>query len=366
MDLLDRVRGIGEGADLTTEQYGAARDALEAATTTARPPRRRAWWIGAGAAGGLALAAAATATALVLSQQSAPAPPVAETPRPSDTHVASPTPLPTPQPSASPPPASAAITLLEQAALAAASTSDPALEPGQYLHVHVDLEYLETSPLNASRAEAEAAWWVRGAYDVYIPSDRAGEWIRVFPDSTEIVDTFGDGADALAQAWLAQAGVRETIVERVTGGLVPPYEEGGTVYASDAYWAQMPRDPRALIDWYEEYLGKDLLADPRGEVVRLLIQDLETNAAPAGLRATMFRALGLIEGVEVETTEDSRVTLAYEFTTGAIRRTTLTIDTATGMFVASTSGAGETNAIIPDALPDRRNTVTVSVVDEAP
>ena len=202
-----------------------------------------------------------------------------------------------------------AVAVLEQAA-GLAPLSSPLLQPGQYLLVQSRIEYVVTydaqaegtAPYGSSRADAEAGWLATGSYDTYIPADRYGEWVRVFNPDTTVVDWYGPDAEALAAEWERQVHRDEPIVERIQGGLYEPYEEGFTI-GSPEYYAAMPRDPQALLDWYWDYNGLDDEPLAIEILAQVLILDLEINAAPADLRASMFRALSLIEGVDVQSVD---------------------------------------------------------------
>ena len=142
----------------------------------------------------------------------------------------------------------------------------------------------------------------------------------------------------------------DPIVERIQGGLIEPYEAGYTL-GSPEYYAAMPRDPQALLDWYWDYNG---LADEERAteiLAQALIFDLEINAAPADLRASMFRALSLIEGVAVQSVEGVVTTLSIDVDPDGTRLVTLSIDMETGLVVGSSVTRGPGGAVIPDGVP---------------
>ena len=211
-----------------------------------------------------------------------------------------------------------AAAVLEHAA-ELAPLSSPALQPGQYLLVQSRIEYVVTydadivdgAPYSSPRSESEAAWLVTSSHDTYIPEDRNGEWVRVFNADTSVIAWYGPEAEALAADWERQVQQAEPIVQRVQGGLIEPFEVGYTI-GSPEYYAAMPRDPQALLDWYWDYNGLGDEERATEILAQVLIQDLELNAAPADLRASMFRALSLVEGVAVQFSEGDVTTLSID------------------------------------------------------
>jgi hypothetical protein len=371
MDTLERIRELGRQSEVSEAALDAARAELARAIAEepARARRHVRWGIGlGGGVGALVVAAAAASSAIVVSGGPA------LQPSPAPTSDTAPTPAPTPQVTVEPVPSLTAAAAVLGRAATLASTSVTPLAEGQYLRVEHQLEQLVTyaegvdrnSPYNATRLNAKQAWVARGSYAIYIPADRTGEWVRVFEPEREIIAEFGPGADALATYWLSSM-VDEPIIERYQGGLDFLGAGIEPIYASDAYFAAMPRDPAALIAWHRDRLAAANIVNLDEGVVNVLVQDLELNAAPADLRSAMFRALALAEGVTVQSVDDDITTLAFPFTgSGRTLSATVSIDTDTGMLVASTVTSSLGSPLIPDSVPDSRVTTTVSVVDSAP
>ena len=371
MELLERVRELGAESEPTEASIAAARARLDRAIAEAPAHARRVrWGIGIGSGVGL-LATAAAATAIVLVASGTPA--VTSNPVPTSDTAATPTPTPAPRVTVEPDPVLTAATVLDRAA-SLASVSVVPLTAGQWLRVEHQIEQLVTyaegvdpnSPYNATRENATAAWVARGSYATYMPADRSGEWLRVFEPDRQIVAVFGAGAEALANDWLSGA-LDERIVERYQGGLDFLGAGQEPIYASDAYFASMPRDPAALISWHRARLAAGNVENLDEGVVSVLVQDLELNAAPADLRSAMFHALALAEGVTIQSVEGAVTTLAFPFTgSGRTLMATVSIDTETGLLVQSTVTSTLPSALVPDSVPDSRVTTTVSVVDSAP
>jgi hypothetical protein len=372
MDLLDRVRELGAGSEPAETSIDNARAtlALAIADAPAEARRRTRWGIGIGSGAGLLVAAAAT-TAIVVVVSGTTA--ITSGPAPTSDTAATQAPSPdvTLAPAPDPIPAITAASVLENAAIAAGTSVAP-LGADQFIRVENQTEQLVTyaegvdqlSPYNATRDNATAAWVARGSYSTYIPADRAGEWVRVFEPGREIVGAYGEGADALAAQWLGTA-LTERIVNRYQGGL--DLVGDTPIYASDAYFAAIPREPEALLAWHRDRLAAGNVENLDEGVVAVLVQDLELNAAPPDLQAAMFRALALAEGVTIQSVDGPITTLAFPFTgNGRVRLATVSIDAATGQVAGSTTTSAGGNGLVPEGVPDFRVTTTVSVVDSAP
>jgi len=378
MDLLDHVREIGAEQQLTSEQEDRVRAQLmeviaaqtDPATAKPRGARRPAVWLG-WSVGGVVAASAAVALTIGLLPGTVPA----VSPTPPSAGSTTPPPSPSASPSAQvsqPPVVGTAAALLEQAAeFAPVSTGSNIVADG-YLRIHRVVEQIVTyGPYEhslygvpGSPGTATAAWRTQQTWDIYVPADRSGQWVQVFPGDTRIIETYGPDADLRAQEWLAQA-VRSPIVERYTGGLGYVEENGGPVRGSDAYFAEMPRDPAELTSWWQARIFTESPAESAETLVSVLIQDLELNAAPADLRATMFRALALQPGVHVISTEGPVTTIGFDFEVDD-RYATMSLDTTTGLVVGSSTTRTPRASFIPPEIADYRVTVTTSPVSTAP
>jgi hypothetical protein len=80
----------------------------------------------------------------------------------------------------------------------------------------------------------------------------------------------------------------------------------------------------------------------------------------------MFRALALAPGVEIQSGEGDLTTLAFRFDMYDPRVGTMTIDTRTGLVVASTGTVSPGAGIVPESVPGHRVITSVTVVDSAP
>jgi hypothetical protein len=297
---------------------------------------------------------------------STPTPTRASTPSTTVTPAPAPT---TPAPS---PATDTAGGVLEQAATLASSSAGSAFAATGYLRVATKTEQLVLHPMNSSRTGATAGWVSTGEYVTYVPADRSAEWVRVFEPGATIAGLYGPGAQEGSQQWLTDLAevIAMRTVNRTVGGLHD--DGGGVAFGSDAYFAQMPLDPGELLEWYGGMLV-DGNAD-LSQVFGAITQDLELNAAPPALRASMFRALALSPGVEIESVNGAVTTLRYSHDSGyspdevggGVWTETVSIDTGTGFVTGTSRTMGSGSAVIPDTVPDSRTTTTFSVVGTAP
>ncbi|MFB4352223.1 hypothetical protein RAC69_03680 [Microbacterium sp. LS_15] len=367
MDAFERVREVNTGVSLTDERIAGARvrllEGIDAGVVTARKRvSRRPMFLIAGAVAGVA---AATATVVVVGQLTAPAPQAEAAPTF--------TPTPQPTPTAGEPFERATVgSVLESAAGATVSGGVPEAAPGQYLRVeHQTTQLVLYQPTgqytqhNATRATATAAWVAPGTYVTYIPGDRSQEWVTVFEPKTSISQTFGPEGEALAAEWLGNA-LKERIVDRHVGGV----DDGSDPQlGSDAYYAQIPRDPRQLLEWYRSSLAGDVL-DHDSQVASMIIHELERNAAPSDLRAALLLALREMPNGRILGVDGSLVTLGFSFTWTSDQfdswTETITVDTASGFVSASSRTLGSGGSLVPESLPNSSVVTSISVVDDAP
>ncbi|WP_152642344.1 hypothetical protein [Microbacterium sp. SA39] len=277
-----------------------------------------------------------------------------------------------PKPSAEPSPEPTVEPLTVQSVLSGAANTTasypaPVAGPGQYLmidHQSQQLVLYAPGDLNPSRAEATAGWTVTSSYTTYIPANRSDEWVEVFRPDRQIVDLFGEEAGVQSQAWLEQfSGMTDPIIRRYEGGL-PNVTD--VPFGSDAHYAQLPRDPAALIDWIRDYSGATAGPDSDAMVVGFLIQELQLNAAPADLRPAMYQALSMMPNGVVLGTVGNVVTLSFPTYAANERWDSISIDTSTALVTSSSFTLGSGGTIVPDGVPNHLVSQTVTVVDDAP
>lgn len=356
MLLMERVREIGaDEGSITEENVRVARQALarEAAGSVrpeaARRPRRRTW-AGIGIGG---LVAGAAVTAIVTGSVLAP-------------------------PSA---PDAAAAEVLERAATVTVDARDANLAPGQYLRIETVSEHLQfwnaawaddddesTSAFNASRSGADAAVLVRDTRMLYVPADRSGDWFYDWGHA-EVIESFGDRGAEAAGTWSLSPGAQGAArghVERLPAGqhLAPGGDEPPMPYLADRYrpyYAEMPREPQALLEWLRGQSGMSGAEADRW-VVASLSDPSAVNLMPTDLRASFFRAIALIPGFELLDEDTASATLQY--VVPGHRTTTIVIDIAQGLVlsIAESYGEGGPSGDIPESV----TRVVTSVVDSVP
>jgi hypothetical protein len=189
--------------------------------------------------------------------------------------------------------------------------------------------------------------------------------VTVFEPRTTVSQTFGADADALAAEWLAGT-LKEQIVDRHPGGV----DDGSDpAIGSDAYYAQIPRDPQQLLAWYAGGLIGDQL-EQNSQIASMIIQELQRNAAPADLRSALLLALREMPNGRIDGIDGSMVTMSFSFTwTSDLFDSwteSLTVDTSTGFVAGSSRTLGSGGTVVPDSVPNSSVTTSITVVDAAP
>lgn len=341
MLLMERVREIG--ADESRVEDASVRAARQVLTReiarNVRPDRVHRRWRALAGMGIGGLAAGAAVTAIVVG--SVVAPPAA--------------------------PSASAADVLNDAAKATltATVLDPA--PGQYIRIQ------EVSTLTigwtAEEESPDGGFWdsresgttasVRQSRSLYVPADRSDDWVEDYAESTELLALTGPDAEQ-AEKGLDQLefSVR---VEVYPGGLQSITEvdgaEPGTVdqiarNGLSCYYDEMPREPRLLVEWLDNYAYTTPSACPPPQIT----EPVDFNLAPAELRATMFQALALVDGARVERIDGDITTIAFPDGGESNWMETVNVDTAQGLIV----GRGTVDA---DSWASRIN---VTIVDEIP
>jgi hypothetical protein len=222
------------------------------------------------------------------------------------------------------------------------SAVDTTLTNGQYLQI------TDTST-NSGDTDPKAGDGIgtapgRFSLVLYVPADRTKDWfLQLGPDSR--------GPEK---------------VERLLGGearVLTPQERDRGMFTTAIdtwrpYYAEMSRDPQALLNWFrargEKSQGDDW-------VMSMFSQPLTTALMPPDLRAATFRALALIPGIEVVARDGSLVTLQRADTTHA-RVKTIVVDTATGFIRSYTAESRD----VPGKPVTDIQSISMSVVDQAP
>ncbi|PKQ35519.1 MAG: hypothetical protein CVT61_05315 [Actinobacteria bacterium HGW-Actinobacteria-11] len=370
MDVFELVRDVNAGTSLTEDQIGRARAQLLVGIDESRSAERKRLakhplLLIAGAVAG---AAAATATVVVLSQSTAHPPRVEAVP-PIATHEP-PAPAPT-VPAPTPTPVTAS-SVLGAAARVSGANEAPGPHQGQYLKIEREVTdlvlYGDTNPqsvFDASRADATAAWTARSHWTIYVPADRSQEWVQEFSNQVQLMAFFGLDAETHAQEWLG-SGTREPFYQRTPGGLGQS-GDGAPSRASEAYYADFPRDPEALLEWIRTSNGAtDDSEWAMGTVTEVLLEELQYNTAPSDVRASMYLALAQLPNATIAAVDGDITTISFPSHAGRWVKNEISIDMTTGLVVGSAIRQDAGAGIVPEDVPDTWMTITVSVVDAAP
>jgi len=326
MDDLTLLRSLRDdiaepGAERLAPAFAKLETAMHEAPSkrAARPPRRRhpiRW-----AAAGLSVAAAAAA-AIVVGGVLAP-----------------------PHPES----ASAAAIVLRKAASEAIIYSDPVVGPGQYLKFHVRADWGGTTLVGSSSGEGIVTPLPQNIQniDLYIPADRAGEWV-----------TYRDWAHGPTGD-----GGFESQIQHYPGGKY----EARDLYAELTDLDKIPTGSGTETFRYfdSQYQGG---SSNRDEDNFVRITDiLRYYPLPATLRARMFEALALIPGTTSTNgvaNLDGQVGVAIGRTEAARegQRQEIIIDPATGQVIGDRIMTPEN----PNGGPNSLTAISTTVVDSAP
>ncbi len=366
MDVLELVREIESTPDDRAAGRIAASRRTLVAEMTDRPKRgARRPWIWGGALG--TASAAAVVTAIVFAGAVAPVAPESAS--------------------------AAAVAVLNDAAGKVMAGKDPVVAPGQYLRVRETYELVSlwdadadpatsdeyVSGFNTSTFEnSEGAVRARGVRDLYVPSDRSGDWILDDRAVNQVLDVYGDQAALPAYERMAE---RYPERDADPGGLTR-LPAGLQSWAPDTtdddqyfdpfreHYDEMPRDPARLLAWYREHLST---SDEDSYLFSYITRALGTDLMPVDLRVATLHVLGLLGGVDVATTTGSVTTLELRTALGGgsdlgdVFVQQVDIDTESGRIVGyRDSYPRRSTRALPADVPWTSWSIEVSVVDAAP
>lgn len=339
MRLLDDVRELrSDEATVEADDLRVARQVLEIEIARSKPHparvkrrRRLGWGIGLGV-GGFGAAALGTFAVVSIVAGSVVAP----------AGVSS---------------ASAAEVLerASEAALAQVDAVDAQLAPGQYLRVETRLDQIHTDGTGQDLPAEAGAFRIHKVDVLYVPADRAQDWI-VETRADEITGVYGPEGEEFLRSVMAEPQFAEATVTAYPAGIRTYGEEKQAIDMYRDQYDQMPRDPDALLSWFEE-------RTPGGYAGLAILNALYQNLPPADLRAALLGALSRIPNFTL-VSEDGDVATIQQARQGWVQQ--FIIDTRTGMILSVIDPARHPNDIVPDGLPDQIQTFTTTVVDSAP
>ncbi|MFB8190942.1 hypothetical protein ACFC14_16615 [Microbacterium sp. NPDC055988] len=368
MDVFERVREVNTSASLTDDRVAAARARLLSGIDESREQNRRRLALRTLLIAGTVAATAAVATAVVVfTQETAPPPRVEAIPTPTVTPQQPATPSPQPSPTSG----------------TGATEPFPGTTPqaGQYLRivgVTERLHYRASSGgafpwawMSESSSPPVSALLARDREEQYVPADRSGDWYQVHGPKAERVELFPgvQGPDE-DQAWNTIMPEDSTVGETSsTGGLAgdafPPV-------GSTEYYADLPREPRALLDHLRAVVGTWTSSPEETDDALLenMTSTLLSNFAPADVRKAYVGALTLSGLAQTSSSDDGTVSFELRREQYSPRTEKLIVDESTGWATVHTvrydRQAGATGDMVPTDVPDIRTTYTVSIANSGP
>ncbi|MET3368073.1 CU044_5270 family protein [Arthrobacter sp. M2012083] len=264
-----------------------------------------------------------------------------------------------------------AAEVLNNAAAATIQTSDPVVGPGQYLKI-------ATKTVSGTGGQAadlsQVRWQETSTSQMYVPADKSDVWVWN-REPGMILDSMNEEAKALPDEIVKAQGAESDGQPEFVGILRSP---GGVFYGKEPTVivgtplkeaASLPRDPRALLDLiYERTKGTG--KSPDSEAFTAIADGLQTGVVPADLRAALYKAAALIQGVTVTDRHamiDGRTGIAIGIaSSGGVTGANIVIDPASGLVI------GEQTVLFKDYPGYPAGTLTTwtslrtSVVDVAP
>lgn len=251
-----------------------------------------------------------------------------------------------------------AAEVLSKAAQTAITTTDPVVNPGQYLRIRsTNVWMTETMTEDHSRYQ----WLDTEKFDMYIPAERSDEW--VWQRSGRVPTTYFDPK--------AQDYVLEQNIQAHPELLRAPK---GEFYGTAGGWlstdmSAFPRDPyRLLNSIYKQTLGKGQSVD--GQALVFIADLLRTGIVPADLRATLYKAAAMIPGVTITEGQanlngHTGVAIGHTDSSG-IGRKEIIIDPRTGQLIGEREVLNQAYQAIPAGTAIAWTAIETSVSDTAP
>lgn len=252
----------------------------------------------------------------------------------------------------------AAAAALSDAAAATIKTSDPIVNPGQYLEVSTQAVYSVEGDDGSGHG---AAYLATQNGQMYVPANHKDDWVWVRDPST-VAQTFGAASERAAASVADQSKVADII--RAADGAW--YNGKPTEWGFD----QLPRDPQQLLNYiYRTTAGQGV--SPDGEALVFIADTLRTGVVPADLRAALYDAAAGIPGVKITdqaATLDGQTGIAFGRDESNGVRQEIIIDPSTGLMIGERQVLLRDNLLpgVPAGESMGWTTVMTTVVDSAP
>lgn len=251
-----------------------------------------------------------------------------------------------------------AAEVLNNAAESAITTTDPVVNPGQYLRIKSTNVWMsETWTEDGSKY----LWLDTEKFDMFIPADRSDEW--VWQRSGRVPTTYFDGR---AKEYVLEQGI-QAHPELLRAPRGEFYGTSGGWLSTDM--SAFPRDPyRLLNSIYKQTLGKGQSVD--GEALVFIADLLRTGIVPADLRAALYKAAAMIPGVAItegQANLNGRTGVAIGHTdSSGIGRKEIIIDPKTGQLIGEREVLNQAYQVIPAGTAIAWTAIETSVSDTAP
>lgn len=266
---------------------------------------------------------------------------------------------------------------------AAADQIDPVDEPiapGQYRYFATHAWHITNAgshgwPDTGVDLDAEFIYLQEGVYERWVPADPTQDCMNRHTTTGNVQWVVGDAETAAEAGYtLPEPNSQEETMPCVgigDGSAAGPWGSGWWGSPTPEFLASLPRDPAQLYDRLrQDELGIFSSAHPDLALVGALSTTLGTGLVPADLRATMYRTLAMVPGLEI--TEqfanlDGHKGTAYGLSRGGVREDVV-IDPATGQFIGErqVDEDGDTRTGVPPGTVIRYTSVSNPVVVDAP
>lgn len=255
-------------------------------------------------------------------------------------------------------PGASAAEVLErasEAALAQVNAVDAQLAPGQYLRVETTMDQITTDGSGQDQPAESGAFRRHWVEIVYVPADRAQDWI-VETRADEITGVYGPGGEEFLASVLAEPSTSSDSVRAYPAGIRTYGDLKQPIDMYRDHYDEMPRDPDELLAWFQS-------STTDGSAGLVILNALYQNLPPADLRAALLGALARLPEFTLVSEDGDFATI--QRTNGDVTQQ-FVVNTRTGMLVSVIDPARHPNEIVPNGLPDNIQTFTMSIVDSAP
>lgn len=250
--------------------------------------------------------------------------------------------------------------VLAEAARNTIHAVDPVVPAGSYLEIRTHAEVASTLG-----ADGEFHQWLdEQDSELYIPSDRSGEWV-LHDGLRTPVEYFSPGAERIAQEQHAKAAAQHADGETYRGAN-GDFGELGPIDTRAAV-ASLPTDPEALLAHFRA-AAEQTDAPGDAETFTLIVDTLRSGLATAEVRSGLYQALAEIPGVDVRhhaVTLDGETGVAIGRDDGE-RRDEVVVDPETGQFIGERSVLLQDREAMPAGTVVESSSVTTRVVRTAP